>query len=141
MMFQLPVPGAGQTRREKCLDHQGTNYGSKLPTRQSRVESRDHVNDVVDDNNEEEELNNIKIRTSRSRLKDRLNWFSSRSRQRLSSFGSSDNLKYVRDSFLRSRDKLSCALSPVRGSYQFVDTCDFDKTGSEGRICTRVAWQ
>ena len=44
MMFQLP--DAGQTRREKCLDHQGTNYGSKLPTRQSRVESRD-INDVV----------------------------------------------------------------------------------------------
>ena len=138
MMFQLPVPDAGQTRREKCLDHQGTNYGSRVPTRQSRVQSRD-VNDVVDDNNEEE---HVKIRTSRSRLKDRLNWFSSRSRQRLSSFGSSDNLKHVRESFLRSRDKLSCALSPVRGSYQFVDTCDFDKTGSEGRICTRVgSWQ
>ena len=58
---------------------------------------------------------NQKIRYGRSRLKERLNWFSSRSRQRLRSFGSSDNLRHMRDGLMRSRDKLSCALSPVRG--------------------------
>ena len=60
---------------------------------------------------EEAENKNIKIRSSRARLKERLNWFSSRSRQRLSmsSFGSSDNLqRYV-------KERLNCALSPVRG--------------------------
>ena len=91
-----------------------------------------------------------RIRSSRSRLKERLNWFSSRSRQRLSSFGSSDNLKYVREGvregLMRSRDKLSCALSPVRGrmgSYQFQDQQDFtDLASSQGSITIRVGtWQ
>ena len=87
-----------------------------------------------------------RIRSSRSRLKERLNWFSSRSRQRLSSFGSSDNLKYMREGLMRSRDKLSCALSPVRGrmgSYQFQDQQDFtDLASSQGSITIRVGtWQ
>ena len=82
-----------------------------------------------------------RIRSSRSRLKERLNWFSSRSRQRLSSFGSSDNLNYLREGLMRSRDKLSSALSPGRmGSYQFQDQNLTDPTtiNSQGSITIRV---
>ena len=88
-----------------------------------------------------------RIRSSRSRLKERLNWFSSRSRQRLSSFGSSDNLNYLREGLVRSRDKLSSALSPVRGrmgSYQFQDPdiTDLATINSQGSITIRVgSWQ
>ena len=115
---------------------------------QAHEDDRDHSPEAADDDGDEDEAD--KVRTSRARLKERLNWFSSRSRARLSSFGSSDNLKYVRDGFLRSRDKLSCALSPVRGrigSYQFVDSAGSELGGggsfpSQGSICVRVGtWQ
>ena len=153
MMFQLPMPEARLKRQEKCIDYQSSNYGSRLQQTDPEVAVSD-INDASDmpDDDDDGEANDVteqqklnKLRTSRSRLKERLNWFSSRSRQRLSSFGSSDNLKYVRDGFLRSRDKLSCALSPVRGrmgSYQFVDNSDLDTLPSQGSICVRVGtWQ
>ena len=147
MMFQLPLPDAEQTRQEKCLDYQNTNYGSPVLVHGARADANDAGDNHDDDDDdsganvsEETEQKLHKIRSSRqSRLKDRLNWFSSRSRQRLSSFGSSDNLKYVREGFLRSRDKLSVAFSPVRGrngSYQFVD-CDLDTFPSQGNVCVR----
>ena len=86
-----------------------------------------------------------RISSSRSRLKERLNWFSSRSRQRLRSFGSSDNLRHMRDGLVRSRDKLSSALSPVRGrigSYQFQDPELEDSFTSHASISIRAnRWQ
>ena len=148
------MPEARLKRQEKCIDYQNSNYGS---TRLHQTDSEVAVSDINDasdmpDDDDDAEANDVteqqkinKLRTSRSRLKERLNWFSSRSRQRLSSFGSSDNLKYVREGFLRSRDKLSCALSPVRGrmgSYQFVDNSDIENFPSQGSICVRVGtWQ
>ena len=162
IVLQLPVPGAVRTRQEKCVDYQSSNYGAEL--RGPGVVSSDindaeihqnkalhrHLTDSEDKDSEAAELKMERIRSSRSRLKERLNWFSSRSRQRLSSFGSSDNLKYVREGvregLMRSRDKLSCALSPVRGrmgSYQFQDQQDFtDLASSQGSITIRVGtWQ
>lgn len=103
MMFQLPVPEARLKRQEKCIDYQSSNYGSaRLQQTDPEVVVSD-INDASDmpddddgeanDVTEQQKMN--KLRTSRSRLKERLNWFSSRSRQRLSSFGSSDNLKHA----------------------------------------------
>jgi len=96
-----------------------------------------------EDDFESLEHKNQKIRSSRSRLKERLNWFSSRSRQRLSSFGSSDNLRHMRDGLMRSRDKLSCALSPVRGrmgSYHLADVGN--DNCNDGTISVRAGkWQ
>ena len=158
VVLQLPVPGAVRTRQEKCVDYQSSNYGPEL--RGPGVVSSDindaeihqnkalhrHLTDSEDKDSEAAELKMERIRSSRSRLKERLNWFSSRSRQRLSSFGSSDNLKYMREGLVRSRDKLSCALSPVRGrmgSYQFQDQQDYtDLASSQGSITIRVGtWQ
>ena len=83
----------------------------------------------------------LRMRSSRSRLKERLNWFSSRSRQRLSSFGSSDNLRSMRDGLMRSRDKLSCALSPVRGRMGSYQLSEGGREG-EGNISVRGGhWQ
>ena len=159
ILLQLPVPGAVRTRQEKCVDYQSSNYGNEL--RGTGVVSSDindaeihqnkalhrHLTDSEDRDSEAAELKMERIRSSRSRLKERLNWFSSRSRQRLSSFGSSDNLKYMREGLMRSRDKLSCALSPVRGrmgSYQFQDQdlTDLPSINSQGSITIRVGtWQ
>jgi hypothetical protein len=96
-----------------------------------------------DDDSESIEHKNQRIRSSRSRLKERLNWFSSRSRQRLSSFGSSDNLRHMRDGLMRSRDKLSCALSPVRGRMGSYQLSEVGSEGlDEGNVSVRVGkWQ
>ena len=141
-------------RQEKCIDYHNPNYGSSKPAIKPTEVSEVAKADFNDANDEEDDANNAdsaavdeqtRIRNSRARLKERLNWFGSRSRHRLSSFGSSDNLKYVRESFLRSRDKLSCALSPVRGrigSYQFVVDNELENVSSHGNICVRVGtWQ
>ena len=144
---------------KKCVDYQSSNYGNEL--RGSGVVSSDindaeihqnkahhrHLTESQDKDSEAAELAMERIRSSRSRLKERLNWFSSRSRQRLSSFGSSDNLNYLREGLVRSRDKLSSALSPVRGrmgSYQFQDPdiTDLATINSQGSITIRVgSWQ
>ena len=121
----------------------GTRTKSEIfPHRRGITETEDEEEEVSEDINQASETE--RLRSSRARLKERLNWFSSRSRQRLSSFGSSDNLKYVREGFLRSRDKLSSTLSPMRGSrgsYQFVDT-EMKNFPSQGSICVRVGtWQ
>ena len=170
-MFQLPaspapasapVPDTRQTGLEKYTekyhkspDHPvgfrssapaparlGTRTKSEIfPPRRGITETEDEE-EVSEDINQASETE--RLRSSRAGLKERLNWFSSRSRQRLSSFGSSDNLKYVREGFLRSRDKLSSTLSPMRssrGSYQFVDT-EMKNFPSQGSICVRVGtWQ
>ena len=116
-------------------------FPARREVTETEEEEGDNSGDSGDVNKESEAE---RLRSSRARLKERLNWFSSRSRQRLSSFGSSDNLKYVREGFLRSRDKLSSTLSPMRGargSYQFVDT-DLKNFPSQGSICVRVGtWQ
>ena len=159
------MPGAVRTRQEKCVDYQSSNYGNELrgsgvvssdindaEIHQNKAHSR-HLTDSQDStdsgdkDSEAAELKMERIRSSRSRLKERLNWFSSRSRQRLSSFGSSDNLHYLREGLMRSRDKLSSALSPVRGrmgSYQFQeqDLTDLPSINSQGSITIRVGhWQ
>ena len=161
IVLQLPVPGAVRTRQEKCVDYRNSNYGTELrgsgvvnsdindaelEIHQNKASSR-HLTDSQDKDCEAAELKMERIRSSRSRLKERLNWFSSRSRQRLSSFGSSDNLNYLREGLVRSRDKLSSALSPVRGrmgSYQFQeqDLTDLTSINSQGSITIRVGhWQ
>ena len=165
MMFQLPaspapatsapVPDARQTgqlekyteKYQKIPDHNpgqrstlGTRTRSEIfpPRRVAETEEEEDEDEEEDVKETETE----RLRSSRARLKERLNWFSSRSRQRLSSFGSSDNLKYVREGFLRSRDKLSSTLKTnSRGSYQFVDT-EMKNFPSQGSICVRVgSWQ
>ena len=137
-----------EARRSRGWHQTEGGHLHQPPHRGQAHEDRDHSPEAADEDGDEDEAD--KVRTSRARLKERLNWFSSRSRARLSSFGSSDNLKYVRDGFLRSRDKLSCALSPVRGrigSYQFVDSAGSELGGggsfpSQGSICVRVGtWQ
>ena len=172
MMFQLPaspapasapLPDARQTGLEKYTekyqkipDYSGSQRSApaaaRLGTRtRSEIFPPRRVTETEEDEEEEEDISgdvNIateteRLRSNRARLKERLNWFSSRSRQRLSSFGSSDNLKYVREGFLRSRDKLSSTLSVrgARGSYQFVDT-EMKNFSSQGSICVRVGtWQ
>ena len=162
-MFQLPaspatasapVPDAKQTgqlekyteKYQKIPDHH-PDQRSTLGTRtRSEIFPPRRVAETEEDEEDEEEdvkeTETERLRSSRARLKERLNWFSSRSRQRLSSFGSSDNLKYVREGFLRSRDKLSSTLKTnSRGSYQFVDT-EMKNFPSQGSICVRVGtWQ
>ena len=164
MMFQLPaspatasapVPDAKQTgqlekyteKYQKIPDDHNPGQRSTLGTRtRSEIFPPRRVTETEEDDEEEEgdikETDTERLRSSRARLKERLNWFSSRSRQRLSSFGSSDNLKYVREGFLRSRDKLSSTLKTnSRGSYQFVDT-EMKNFPSQGSICVRVrSWQ
>lgn len=173
-MFQLPaspapasapVPDARQTGLEKYTekyqkipDYSGSQRSAPAvarlgPRTRSEIFPPRRVTEAEEDEEEEEEdisgdvsraTETERLRSSRAKLKERLNWFSSRSRQRLSSFGSSDNLKYVREGFLRSRDKLSSTLSPIRGargSYQFVDT-EMKNFPSQGSICVRVGtWQ
>ena len=159
-MFQLParpapasapVLDARQPGQEAGAEHPGSpGYGTTAsvtarlgPRTRSEIFSLDtpHTQAGEDDTGASEAE---RLRSSRTRLKERLNWFSSRSRQRLSSFGSSDNLKYVREGFLRSRDKLSSTLSPMRGrigSYHFVDS-EMKNCPSQGSICVRVGmWQ
>ena len=141
--MQLPVPGVVRTRQERCPEYQSSSYGPEL--RGSEVASSE-VSEVPaqTDQQEEQEESQLaqqrereRISSSRTRLKERLNWFSSRSRQRLRSFGSSDNLRHMRDGLMRSRDKLSSALSPVRGrigSYQFHELEMEDGITSHGTI-------
>jgi len=99
---------------------------------------------TLDDEKEAVDFKSIKLRSSRTRLKERLNWFSSRSRLRLNSFGSSDNLRYMKEGLMRSRDKLSCALSPVRGRIGSYQLCELDCEGQDegNNMCVMVGkWQ
>ena len=172
MMFQLPaspapasapVPDARQTGLEKYTekyqkipDYSGSQRSAPAAAMlgartRSEIFPPRRVAETEEDEEDDDDSGDVthateteRLRSNRARLKERLNWFSSRSRQRLSSFGSSDNLKYVREGFLRSRDKLSSTLSPIRGargSYQFVDT-EMKNFPSQGSICVRVGtWQ
>ena len=121
------------------LQNKEPDYTEDISERESSLKKQDREN--YEEDTESLEHRTQRIRSSRSRLKERLNWFSSRSRQRLSSFGSSDNLRSMRDGLMRSRDKLSCALSPVRGRMGSYHLSEGGREG-EGNISVRAGhWQ
>ena len=63
-----------------------------------------------------------RIRSRKERIRERIRWLTSRSKLNIRNLGSRDNLQNMKEGLQKSKERLSCALSPSRnrrGSYEW----------------------
>ena len=63
-----------------------------------------------------------RIQPRKDKLRERIRWLTSRSKLSMRNFGSRDNLQNMKEGLQKSKERLSCALSPSRnrrGSYEW----------------------
>ena len=74
-----------------------------------------------------------KFQPGKGKIRERLRWLTSRSKLTMRNFGSRDNLQNMKEGLQKSKERLSCALSPARnrkGSFEWSF-----RINSEGHNC------
>ena len=74
-----------------------------------------------------------KFQPGKGKIRERLRWLTSRSKLTMRNFGSQDNLQNMKEGLQKSKERLSCALSPAsnrKGSFEWLF-----RINSEGYNC------